>query len=176
MSRSNWVLSDGDEFAFIEDSLVIPLDSNGKVDVTNSKVYGQSLDKHIADVELKEAFLSGAFIDKVLALTAKNPEIFKREYLETDDEETIIREADCIYAIKVVAYADGIRSQASYQKCTCEIIARYKGDYASKERKLYIFLPIDQSEMYETYIIAFNLYGEYQTPYLSSKNSVWECS
>ena len=169
LTRSPNEYMEKDGLRSVDDSLIIPLNENGTIDLENCKLYNTDLMLHIRDSETEEALKNGIFVERLLELTKDNPPVDLEIDTPYKDPGTTMNEADYVWIIKVEKDLEDPILPYYVAQYGCNIINKLKGDHSSDT--VTIHLPTEKVEVGKTYVVALD-----SDHYLSSRYSLFEYS
>ena len=173
--KRSYTVADGVErFRAVDDSLILPLNDEGKIDAENAKIYGDRLLSHVFDISLRKALLEGTFEEYILEAIKENVFIFSYE-TETIDSDL---EATLLYAPYVLEImltdVDRINDRIpndfnDIRLCSGKITKVYKAveDVVTVDDEVTINLHIDRIEKNKKYIFAVFEISYYYDDYSS---------
>ncbi len=174
LSRYSSVYTSGDEFSFVEDSLIIPI-VGSVTSKDNSCLYGKKLAENTLTSEASKALEQGTLQEYILQKIKDNPVRHENAFITSEDIVTIINGSD--YVLKITAldvYMESLTGDRITYRCKIE--NAYKGEVEQAE--VQITFPIETVGIGDTCIVAVNeLEGTAKKFFvMSSKQSVFDLS
>ncbi len=171
LRRQQSIYKDEEILSPIEDTLILPLNESGSLDLEKCKMYNTDLMLHLKDTETEQALKNGTFIERLLELTKNNPTVYNA--IDKTDKEPIVtmNEADCVWIVKVERKIEDLFLPYYVSKYYCKVTKTLKGE---EKEELRIQLPTEEVEIGKSYIIATQ--KKWNSYYLSSHNSLFEYS
>ena len=155
LSRRAESWNDTDWFIPIHNSLVIPLDENGKPDIQASKMYGIDLLSNILSKELKESVANGNLINAVLENTKNNPKVIKVDgFIDETDPITVMTSATYVLVVEIKAKRSQSIAFNGSEAFDYKVIKSIKGE-PTREIGV-IRASSEKLKVGEQYVIAFS--------------------
>ncbi len=177
LSRHSSVFNDDEVFSFVNDSLIIPVNtfSNPSSEKQVSTLYGTKLTDHLNSQEVVYSMKYEDFTEYIVENIKNNPFCNEEEYIKSTSMNDVIELSEYVVQITVDSvYMESYTGDRITYSCSVEEII--KGNLNIDVIK--ITFPIDAVEIEGTYIVALSeLEGTAQKFFvISSKNSVFDCS
>lgn len=175
LQRWTSVYKEGYSFGFVSDSLIIPIDEDGKSYLASNEslLYGSNLSNHLGSVEIADEFEKGTFEQYAVNSVKENPMVLGDDYIKSTVMSDVLCGSEYVLevTVKFVTSQSYNGDRATYR---CEVMSVYKGNYTEKTPK--ITFPAGTVEVGETYIVAVNAGDSQAYLTMSSKNSVYSTS
>lgn len=177
LQRYSSVYTEEDRFSFVQDSLIIPLDTlqGTSGSMQNMSLYGSKLTDHMTSQEARHSLENGTFKAFILSSVEGNPFDCGREYIHSTDLGSIMEGSQYVIKVRINGIAmESLTGDRITYRCSVENV--YKGDL--DKQTIEVTFPIDAAEVNDVCIVAVNeLEGTAQKNFvMSSKNSVYDVS
>ena len=143
----------GKRITNFDDALLLILDSEGNLNVENSKLYSQSLVSRAEDDVLRQALLDGTFIEYLLDKIEDNSLLRKvGSFSEDMTSDNVMENSPCVISAKVYDYSESGEDLNYKKRYLCNIVETIKGEI--KQSSIVLYLPTDMVTEGQTYIIG----------------------
>ena len=159
LKRIETTFCEKDFLCFASDFLVIPLTSEGKVDINNTKMYGIELAYNVYNATIKQGIQDGMLIEKIMETVRDNPTSLKLEENSSYETDTLklYDEATYIFIIEPQSTKwsnSGYYSYFGYRR-PVNITKVIKGDIDAESFERNITLPTEMKDG-EPYLIMLD--------------------
>lgn len=177
LSRHSSVYTEGDVFSFVNDSLIIPLDT---LSISNSasedmSLYGKKLGDQLKDQATISAINQGNMKEYILEQIINNPLSNENAYITSTDINDILAMSEYVFVVKIEELFMESYTKDRITYC-CSVENILKGTLNKQDVK--ITFPINEVEIGNSYIVAVNELQGTEANYfvMSSKNSIYDLS
>lgn len=175
LSRHSSVYTEGDVFSFVNDSLIIPLDTLSSSFLTSEEMslYGETLSNHLKNHDTNLAVEQGNMKEFVLEKIQDNPLSNENDYIISTNVSDILAMSEYVLVVKIDELFMESYTKDRITYC-CSVEEVIKGLLNKQDIK--ITFPIDEVEIGSSYIVAVNeLQGTGANYFvMSSKNSIYD--
>lgn len=177
LSRHSSVYTEGEVFSFVNDSLIIPLDtlSSSLSTMEGMSLYGETLSNQFKHRETNLAIQQGNMKEFVLEKIQENPLSNENNYIISTNVSDILAMSEYVLVVKIDELFMESYTKDRITYC-CSVEEVIKGLLNKQDIK--ITFPIDEVEIGSSYIVAVNeLQGTGASYFvMSSKNSIYGLS
>ena len=177
LSRHSSVYTEGEVFSFVNDSLIIPLDtlSSSLSTTEGMSLYGETLSNQCKHRETNLAIEQGNMKEFVLEKIQDNPLSNENDYIISTNVSDILAMSEYVLVVKIDELFMESYTKDRITYC-CSVEEVIKGLLNKQDIK--ITFPIDEVEIGSSYIVAVNeLQGTGASYFvMSSKNSIYGLS
>ena len=177
LSRHSSVYTEGDVFSFVNDSLIIPLNTLSSSFSTSEgmSLYGKKLSDQFKSHETNLAINQGNMKEFILEQIINNPLSYENTYITSTDMNVILAKSEYVFVVKIEELFIESYTKDRITYC-CSVEEILKGSLNKQDVK--ITFPINKVESGNSYIVAVNELQGTDANYfvMSSKNSVYDLS
>lgn len=175
LSRHSSVYTEGEVFSFVNDSLIIPLDtfSSSFSTLKEMSLYGRALSNQFKNHDTNLAVEQGNMKEFVLEKIQGNPLSNENDYIISTNVSDILAMSEYVLVVKIDELFMESYTKDRITYC-CSVEEVIKGLLNKQDIK--ITFPIDEVEIGNSYIVAVNeLQGTGANYFvMSSKNSIYD--
>jgi len=162
-------------FDFVDNTLILPIDDNGKIDSGESLLFQTQLEQSIRTDEAKQALEDGNLLTYILNAVKDNAEVIKyRDFIESDDFFEIYDATSYVAIVHIEEPREYPRISVDYdygKAYSCEVLTWIKGD--AGDETINIKLPLSKIEKTGKYVLLLTKKENFDIWHLSGYQSVY---